>query len=234
LVGDRSGGSIAMHDRSRLFGLSAIAVVAGASGSPASAQQHCIETPIPCMSGSPHSACVITRCSSVAHERSVAVFNEGVKYANQAVQALRARNFQAAKTLARRAISLYLQSERLEHDPVVNGRAIASARKTIEMAQRGDPGPGASPPSDNLPSKPPSRPDRRPRNTCSSDLAKRYFNERQQCDARRDTSNDVCRDMEPSNPQRPGCYAQTLAVYGNCLKRLATIYPAEIRQCPSP
>lgn len=84
-------------------------------------------------------------------------------------------------------------------------------------------------------SKSPNRPDRNPQNSCNSELAQRYFNEKQQCDNRRDMSNDVCKELRESAPQQSaGCNVQTQTVYAGCLQRLTTVYPVEVRRCPPP
>jgi hypothetical protein len=67
----------------------------------------------------------------------------------------------------------------------------------------------------------------RPKNlsqSCNSDLAKRYFNERQACDIVRDNSNKVCNDLRDSAPeQAASCRVLKETVYANCLQRLTTV-----------
>jgi uncharacterized protein YecT (DUF1311 family) len=85
------------------------------------------------------------------------------------------------------------------------------------------------------PSNPPSRPDRRPQYSCNSDLAKHYFDQKRQCEDRRDLSNGVCKELRDSDPRQSAvCYVDTQTVYGACLEQLTTVYPVEIRRCPSP
>jgi hypothetical protein len=87
------------------------------------------------------------------------------------------------------------------------------------------------------PTQTPHRPEQTERHAqdCNSNLAKSYFNERRQCNNRRDISSDVCRDLREHNPQQAaGCYAQTETVFAQCLQRLTTVYPPEILRCPMP
>jgi hypothetical protein len=85
------------------------------------------------------------------------------------------------------------------------------------------------------PSSPRSRPDRPPQGPCNPDLVQRYLNEKEQCENRRDMSNDVCKEQLKSAPERSaGCYLQTKTVYAICIDRLTTVYPAGIEQCSPP
>jgi hypothetical protein len=71
--------------------------------------------------------------------------------------------------------------------------------------------------------------------SCNSALANQYFNEKLQCDDRRATHDKVCKDEDQTDPAHaPGCYAEEKAVYASCIHRLSTVYPPEIRQCPTP
>lgn len=78
--------------------------------------------------------------------------------------------------------------------------------------------------------KQPSPHNRRRQNTCNSELVKRYLDEKQQCDNRRDIYS--CEESPPD--QRPGCRTLKQSVYVACLDRLNKQYSPETRRCASP